>query len=228
MKIEELKAGDIVFAYDSEKNQVTERRVERLFQNYTYTWVHISINGETIKATRSHPVWIEDEQRWVAAAELKPGLAVRLRDNSCAVIEAVEVEHLSKPETTYNFSVAQDHTYFVGSSAILVHNQQSQGPTFIVDPGGTVYPVPTGATGPTPVINPAGNQTGVAFTGGSGGANGQVSTMRIMDPVTSGKYQYPDGYVKYENANGQGVDPYTGKTGSKPDTHFPMKPAPCN
>jgi hypothetical protein len=49
-----------------------------------------------------------------------------------------------------------------------------------------------------------------------------------MDPVTSGKYQYPDGYVKYENANGQGVDPYTGKTGSKPDTHFPMKPAPCN
>jgi uncharacterized protein RhaS with RHS repeats len=48
------------------------------------------------------------------------------------------------------------------------------GPDFIVDSSGQAFPVPTGATGPTPVINKSGNQTGVAFTGGQGGANGKA------------------------------------------------------
>ncbi len=75
-----------------------------------------------------------------------------------------------------------------------------------------------------PVINPAGVQTGVAFTGGNGGTNGQVATMRLMNPVTTGNYQYPNGYIKYENLplNGkpQGVDPYTGRTLPRNKAHF--------
>lgn len=228
IKIEDLKPGDIVYAYDSDANRVTEQRVEQLFQNYTYTWVHLRFNGEEIKATKSHPFWVEELQKWVAAAELKPGMTLRLRDDSCAIVGSVELEQLSKAETTYNFAVEKDHTYFVGSSGVLVHNQTGRGPTFIVDRGGTVYPVPTGATGPTPVINPGGRQTGVEFSGGRGGANGQVSSIRIMDPVTKGKYQYPDGYIKYENLGDQGVNPYSGRTGPNSDTHYPLKPGPCN
>jgi len=59
----------------------------------------------------------------------------------------------------------------------------SNAPDFIVSPGGTAFPVAKGATGPSPVINPAGKLTGVAFTGGKGGAHGELSTMRIMDPT---------------------------------------------
>lgn len=91
-------------------------------------------------------------------------------------------------------------------------------PDFVVTPGGTAYPVPKGAVGPTPVVNRAGNQTGSAFTGGAGGTNGQVSTMRIMDPNPSN----PTGYIKYENSatpNPQGVDPYSGRTVSPVDAH---------
>jgi hypothetical protein len=99
-------------------------------------------------------------------------------------------------------------------------------PNIIVSPGGTAYPVPKGATGPTPVINPLGSQTGVAFTGGQGGANGQVSTMRIMNPTDArgSSPGYPDGYVKYENTQSkpQGVDPYTGKTLPNSQSHFPI------
>jgi hypothetical protein len=70
-----------------------------------------------------------------------------------------------------------------------------------VSPGGTAYPVPKGAQGPKPGINPQGKQTGTAFTGGKGGANKQVDTMRIMDPTPPrGKSPgYPEGYIKYEN-----------------------------
>ncbi len=95
-------------------------------------------------------------------------------------------------------------------------------PDFVVSPGGTAFPVPKGATGPTPVINPAGNQTGSAFTGGSGGANGQVSTMRMMNPTPprGASPGYPNGYIKYENPSGQGVNPYTGRTLPDSQSHF--------
>jgi hypothetical protein len=91
-----------------------------------------------------------------------------------------------------------------------------------VSPSGTVYPVPEGATGPVPVINESGNTTGTAFTGGSGGANGQVDNIRIMNP-TSPKGNdpgAPNGYITYENNRGQGVNPYTGRTGNRKETHF--------
>ena len=74
------------------------------------------------------------------------------------------------------------------------------------------------------MVNPQGNKTGDAFTGGSGGANGQVDTIRIMDPTPprGSSPGYPNGYVKYENARGQGVDTYTGRTLPNRESHFPL------
>ena len=98
-------------------------------------------------------------------------------------------------------------------------------PDFVVSPGGTAFPVPRGTTGPVPSFSPtSGKQTGVAFTGGRGGANQQVYKMRIMNPTPpKGKSPgYPKGYVKYENDRRQPVNPYTGRTGSHAETHFPL------
>jgi RHS repeat-associated protein len=104
---------------------------------------------------------------------------------------------------------------------------ENAAPDFIVSRGGTAFPVPEGAQGPVPVINPAGNQTGVAFTGGSSGANGQVSTMRIMDPTPpiGNSPGYPNGYIRYQNnasPRPQAVDPYTGQTIPNSQGHFPI------
>jgi RHS repeat-associated protein len=112
----------------------------------------------------------------------------------------------------------------VGQGAGAVAPPSASRTDFVVSPGGTAFPVPKGAAGPTPVINPAGNQTGVAFTGGQGGQNGQVSTMRIMDPTPprGGSPGYPNGYVTYQNQSRQAVDPYTGETVSRANAHFPI------
>src|SRR5438105_11661421 len=71
----------------------------------------------------------------------------------------------------------------------------ARSPDFIVSKGGTVYPVPKGASGPIPAESGKGFQ----FTGGSGGhgLSPKTTDVRIMDPVTSGKYQYPGGYGSY-------------------------------
>jgi hypothetical protein len=51
-----------------------------------------------------------------------------------------------------------------------------------------------------------------------------VASVRIMDPVTSGKYQYPNGYAVYMNSSGQTINPLTGQTiaNSNPFAHIPL------
>ena len=48
--------------------------------------------------------------------------------------------------------------------------------------------------------------------------------MRMMDPTPprGGDPGASKGYIKYENSCGQGVNPYTGKTGTRGSTHFPI------
>jgi hypothetical protein len=63
------------------------------------------------------------------------------------------------------------------------------------------------------------------FTGGSGGfgLDPKVTGIRIMEPVTTGKYTYPQGYLTYMNSLGQTVNPGTGQTilRSDPLAHWP-------
>lgn len=93
---------------------------------------------------------------------------------------------------------------------------------FLVGPLGTVYPVPIGAIGPVPVVNRNGRETGVAFVNGK---NPKVCIIRIMKrtPARGRSPGYPNGYVKYENENNEGVDPYTGKSLANKYSHFSIE-----
>jgi hypothetical protein len=108
--------------------------------------------------------------------------------------------------------------------AAMATKAAPNGPTFIAHPNGEVVPVPSGATGPTAVESGKGFQ----FTGGSGGPglDPRVTDVRVMDPVTGGKYPYPNGYVSYSNEAGQAVNPATGQTIGKSDPmwHWPWSP----
>ncbi|WP_062073647.1 hypothetical protein [Arthrobacter sp. EpRS71] len=68
--------------------------------------------------------------------------------------------------------------------------------------------VPKGATA-TPV---EGNGLQYAIPRGTPEIDPRVTSIRIMDPVTSGKYQHPNGYAVYMNKTGQTVNPLTGDT----------------
>ncbi|HET7474104.1 MAG TPA: hypothetical protein VFJ71_13325, partial [Candidatus Limnocylindrales bacterium] len=108
------------------------------------------------------------------------------------------------------------------SATTVVAPTRPTAPDFVVDTNGVAYPVPQGASGPRPTRT----GKGITFEGGAGG-NGldpRVDGVRIMDPRTSGKYQYPNGYVSYFNHYGQAVNPYTGSTLSRGDPwwHIPL------
>lgn len=138
--IEEIREGDKVLAYDEATGEQTYKPVVQLFRNTTNEWYHVYAGGEDIICTGGHPFYVvnaEAERRvvqfegnasdgkgaWICANELKVCDKVLLSDGTTAIIEAVEVEKLSNPEITYNFEVAEAHTYYVSDSKVLVHNK---------------------------------------------------------------------------------------------------------
>jgi RHS repeat-associated protein len=216
VEIEDIKTGDTVYAYDFGNGQAVEETVEAIHQNRTYHWVEIEVNGETIRATKSHPFWVEKENRWYRAVDLKPGMELHLRSGEAVAVRSIKVDDLDQSETTYNFEVAHQHNYYVGSSGVLVHN----GPSFAVSPNGTVFPIPNGATpGPLPSGKP-----GIWYGNGAGGngLNSRVTDFSIRDGNAA---QGTSTRASYYNASGQKVDPFTGRTISNSD---PMAHIPCD
>ncbi len=81
--------------------------------------------------------------------------------------------------------------------------------------------VPKGAVG-TPVDTGKGLE--YVIPRGTPEIDPRVTSVRIMDPVTSGKYQYPNGYAVYMNEAGQTVNPLSGQTiaPSHPFSHIEL------
>ena len=119
--IEEIEVGDKVLAYDEETGEQAYKEVVRLFRNETKEWYHIHVNGEEIVCTGAHPFYVAGEG-FVCAKDLKISDKLLLSDGTRAIIKEIQIEQLSTPEITYNFEVADFHTYYVTESNVLVHN----------------------------------------------------------------------------------------------------------
>ena len=122
INIEDIRVGDAVYTYDPKTGESVEQKVTGLLHNFTYHWVDVQVGSEVIRATRSHPFWVESEHEWVEAADLKRGMLLRLENGQAAAITGISVVDLQQPEPTYNLEVEVNHDYFVGATHVLVHN----------------------------------------------------------------------------------------------------------
>ena len=123
--IEEIEVGDRVLAYDEETGEQAYKPVVRLFRNQTKEWYHVFIDGEEIECTGGHPFYVEGKG-FIPAKELRRGDKCLLSTGKDVTIEKVEVGKLAEAETTYNFEVADFHTYYVTEKDVLVHNMCAQ------------------------------------------------------------------------------------------------------
>ena len=83
--------------------------------------MHVTIDGNTIDTTLTHPFYVPG-YGFKPAGELTAGDKVLLLDGGTAVVEAVATTHLDEPVKVYNFEVADWHTYYVSEQGVLVHN----------------------------------------------------------------------------------------------------------
>jgi hypothetical protein len=119
--IEEIEAGDYVWAWDEKTEEVALKQVVETYVNETSELVHVFVKGEEIITTPSHPFY-SPVKGWTDAVHLRAGDILVLVNGEYVVVEKVQYEILESPITVYNFQVADYHTYYVSNTGVLVHN----------------------------------------------------------------------------------------------------------
>ena len=121
LPIEQITVGMMVYATNPETGETELKEVVNSFIRESSELVHITVNGEEITATPTHPFWVP-QKGWTDAIDLRAGDKLQLLNGEYVIIEQVQHELLETPVTVYNFEVEGFHTYYVTESCILVHN----------------------------------------------------------------------------------------------------------
>ncbi|MEU8993136.1 polymorphic toxin-type HINT domain-containing protein [Streptomyces sp. NPDC048558] len=126
--IEKIKLGDKVVTTDSKTDKTTVREVagtivtedDKHFSDLTVKTT--SGKKQALIATTTHPFWVESEQAWIKAGDLKPGM--QLRTSSGDTAEVTGNRHFDKRQRTHDLTVTGIHAYYVLASEtpVLVHN----------------------------------------------------------------------------------------------------------
>ena len=124
--IEEIKAGDYVWAWDEETGEVSLKPVLETYIRECNELVHLSFGEEEITCTPNHPFYVPTKG-WTVAAHLRAGDILVTVNGEFVVLELVQHELMEAPITVYNFQVEDFHTYYVGNDSVLVHNAKCDG-----------------------------------------------------------------------------------------------------
>ncbi|MFJ7159814.1 polymorphic toxin-type HINT domain-containing protein [Streptomyces sp. NPDC101118] len=223
--IELVRIGDLVQAADPETGITGPRRVEdTIYTPDDRDFTDIELRGDTpttaLTSTDHHPYWVENRKRWIDAVDLAVGDALRTPVGT--TVQIGKVTHWKGLQPAYNLTVNDLHTYFVlaGSTPVLVHNTRCL-IADVVGPQGEKLWLPKGRK----ALATADSLKGWFYEikkaeAKANGFHRSVSYVRVMDPVTSGPHQYPNGYISYFNEGGQIINPFTGKTLTKSDPYW--------
>lgn len=83
----------------------------------------IAIEGEPepLGVTTTHPMWSEDQLRFVVAGDLKIGERLQRADGTLTQITRI-TPHTGPPVMVHNLEIDGEHVYCVGGAGLLVHN----------------------------------------------------------------------------------------------------------
>ena len=129
--IAQIAVGDVVLASDPTTGKTEPRPVTDLITGEgTKDLVTITVDTDgdqgdatgTLTATAGHPFWVEAEQEWTEARNLRPG--TWLRTSAGTYVQVAAVRPHTERKRVHNLTVADIHTYYVmaGDTPILVHN----------------------------------------------------------------------------------------------------------
>lgn len=86
--IENIQAGDMVWASDSNTGETALKEVVQTFRNETTELVHVTVNGEEIICTNEHPFY-SPVKGWTAACQLRAGDILVLLNGEYVAVEQV-------------------------------------------------------------------------------------------------------------------------------------------
>jgi RHS repeat-associated protein len=119
--IEQMQEGDLVLSQDPDTGDITYKHVLETYINETTELVHLTIDDEEIVTTPAHPFYVKD-MGFVLAGDLEVGTTLIDSEGNELHLQIKRWEQLQSAISVYNFAVEDYHTYFVGSTNVLVHN----------------------------------------------------------------------------------------------------------
>ncbi len=130
MEIGDIQTGDRVLAQDPQSGELAYKPVFRTTLRPMRPMVSVHVGAETITATRGHLFWVTDVG-WKMAKDLQPGDQLYGIDGQ-KMVDSVDD---APAADAYNLVLADFGTYFVGDSAILVHDNTERMPIRARVPG---------------------------------------------------------------------------------------------
>ncbi len=121
--IEDICVGDYVLSYNEKDRMVSRQKVIDVFCKEVYQTVGLTIDDEYIETTYNHPFYSPIYNCWVKAGSLQIGDYVVDSNGNRQVVQDTNVNNYEYPVKVYNFTVENNHTYYVGDDEILVHNK---------------------------------------------------------------------------------------------------------
>ena len=131
--IEAIQVGDLVLSRNPASGEKSYKPVTEVFVTKSPVLYHVTFTvkqrDETnftaeLTTTADHPFYVVEYGAFVGASALRSGHHLMLADGLEAVVDRLTMEHAESGSnfTTYNLSVADDHTFFVGEAGVWVHN----------------------------------------------------------------------------------------------------------
>ncbi len=120
-KIEDIKNGDLVWAYSPETEETGLKEVVQIIQNEVDTTIELLINDEIIETTSPHPFYTRTG--WKKAKHLTTEDQIKTKNDEWGLIKSISI--IKKRKKVYNFEVKDWHTYFAGTWQWLVHNARA-------------------------------------------------------------------------------------------------------
>ena len=115
--IETLCAGDVLLTRDTTSGGLSFHPVLAVFHNPPAETLRVSLDSSAVVATGIHRFW-RVGKGWTMARDLKPGDLVRLVGRT-AKVQSVSTD---KVQPVFNLEIAGAHSFFVGESGVLVHD----------------------------------------------------------------------------------------------------------
>ncbi|AVV77813.1 Intein N-terminal splicing domain protein [Leptospira santarosai] len=120
--IETVQVGDEVLSFNPETKDQSLKSVVRLFRNENTELLKISFgDGEEVRTTAGHRFFTEN-RGFVLAGELTTQDIFLDKAGEKISIHSIVKEARKEKIPVFNFEVEDNHTYYVGETCILVHN----------------------------------------------------------------------------------------------------------
>lgn len=130
LAVETVQVGDRVLSQNVETGELAYKPVLKTTVRAPRPLLALEIGPQTIHLTGGHVFWIAGKG-WRKAREVERGMLM----HDLTGTTPVRSVGTAPPETTYNLIVADFHTYFVGQSKVLSHDNTPTEPTNARVPG---------------------------------------------------------------------------------------------